>query len=191
MLRLRQIFGSVALGVFCYSVSASSEHPFVSRTFNISRQEFAVEIPSNWKSYESLLNTPLMLLGPFDGDHRPVIVIVPTEVPSKAVPPSALEKTTPALTAARIEGITERGGALLEEFPIQKIERNQTRFYQTGRRYSVGVEHGMPEVYEQHSFHAICGGKYFFLTAVLHSTQVSEWKGTSLSIMQTLRCTSG
>ena len=175
----------VALLTFAASSNISNAEP---KTFSISGQTFKLKIPESWRAEESFLKTPLMVLGPHDGTHRPVVIVVPTSVASKEVPVEALSRSEPALSRARVEGLSQRGGQVIEEFPLRTIVQGGVRFYITGHRYVVGLDWESPETFEQHSVHAICGGKYFYLTSVIHAAQVSAWKNKADEIMQSLEC---
>lgn len=147
-----------------------------------------MELAEGWTAEPGFLNTPLMLMGPYDGQRRPIVIVVPTTIPMKPSELSHFKDIQPKVRAEHRKWMESRQGAILETFKPETVRTPGATFLASGQRYVTGLVIGAPDIFEQRSFHGHCGGTYFYLTSVIHGTQAHDFASEARAMIESLRC---
>ena len=161
-------------------------------SFQIDGVDFSMDLPGQWRAEENFMGAPLMVLGPFADGKRPIVIVVPTTIPAKTLTAEVFQQGQATISETRMAWLSKRRGLSLGEFPGETLTPTSgTLFHTTGHRYVVGTETGMNETFEQRTYHAVCGGKYFYISTLVHEKQFGTYIEPVKQIAESLRCTGG
>src|SRR5437016_4858810 len=100
----------------------SGEPVRASSVFQVGKTRVSVELPAHWQAVRDLYGIPLMILGPWDGQDRAVLSVVPTNLKGIRFFAGDASEIEREFKIGREEWLGKYGGHSLQYFGYRSLK---------------------------------------------------------------------
>ncbi len=185
ILKTGQALPPIIAAIFFVSVSAHSKPT----SFNLNRGAVTIDVPVDWQSAPDLFGMPLVLLGPDNGERRPVITLTPTGIENLNYDPKGLKNDQAGYKNGREKWLSKHNGKAVKFFPYENIKSKDSK--QTGVTdiHKIGYEYQISgKEFIEESYFVTCKNKLYHLKSVLNKKHEKQFSKIIKDIIGSFSC---
>jgi hypothetical protein len=146
-------------------------------------QSVEVSFSEKWESSLNLYGVPLMILGPWDGESRPVLTVLPTNLTEKVFAENDLKVIFKDFQKEKEAWVGDHKGELLKYEPITAV-----KFSETLKGQYIGAEFKLEGThFIERSYYLFCQGQVFNLKYSLREAHL-KYLSELQEMVRSFRC---
>jgi hypothetical protein len=155
------------------------------KTFVLKQGSIKLEVPAGWQEAKNLFGIQMTLLGPVDGENRPVITIDSSDFSEFKFDSEALKKNDESYQAGRRKWLSTYNGAVKEFIPyhMNKLMNGKAEDHVLGFRYTLNENE-----FIEYSHFIKCKKNLYHLKTLLLSKDETKYKNDIEKLFKNFVC---